>query len=367
MGAYIITAVVLVVYIVLTWFVGAWLHLHGAQLWILRALLWLIGLTGAGAFLWFYRKNQGAISSDAGGVLGPEVDQRVHEALDRLRAITRSRSSHFGDQTLVLMLGPAGACKTSVVTKSGIDADLLSGYVEQDGSVVPTRSANLFYTRHAVFVDAGGSLLDQAGGLKRLLVRLQPNNLARAMRSGQLPGRVAIVCVHCDFFQQGAQAASAMARKLNASLQEIAQVLGSDYAVYVLFTKADRITGFTEYVSPLTADEATQVLGATLRMRRGVSGVYAEEETKRLTAAFDELFCSLAEKRSEFLARELNPEKLGAIYEFPRELRKMRATLVQFLVDVCRPTQMPANPFLRGFYFCGVRPLIIEDVVTAAA
>jgi type VI secretion system protein ImpL len=367
MAVYIITAVVLVIYIVLTWFVGTWLHLHGVQLWVLRALLWLIGLTGAGAFIWFYRKNRGAVPADAGGVLGPEIDQRVHEALDRLRAMTRSRSSNFGDQTLVLLLGPTGATKTSVVTKSGIDADLLSGHVEQDGAVVSTRSANLFYTRHAVFVDAGGSLLDQPGGVRRLLARLQPNNFARAMRSGQLPGRVAMVCIHCDFFSQGAQATSAMARKLNASLQEIAQVLGSDYAVYVLFTKADRIPGFTEYVTPLTAEEATQVLGATLKMRRGGSGVYAEEETKRLTAAFDELFCSLAEKRTEFLAREMNPEKLGSIYEFPRELRKLRATFVQFLVDVCRPTQMPANPFLRGFYFCGVRPMIVEDVVTAAA
>src|SRR5690348_17210913 len=170
MAAYIITAVVLIVYVVLTWFVGAWMHLHGVQLWVLRALLWLIGFIGAGAFVWFYRKNSGgAISPDAGGALGPEIDQRVHEALERLRAIARSKGANFGDQTLVLMLGPSGASKTSVVTKSGIDADLLSGLVEQDGAVVPTRSANLFYTRHAVFVDAGGSLLDQAGGLKRLL------------------------------------------------------------------------------------------------------------------------------------------------------------------------------------------------------
>src|SRR6476661_3064943 len=105
MAAYIITAVVLVVYIVVTWLVGTWLHLHGAQLWLMRALLWLIGLTGAGAFLWYYRKNRGYVSADAGGALGPEIDQRVHEALERLRAMTRSRSSNFGDQTLVLMLG----------------------------------------------------------------------------------------------------------------------------------------------------------------------------------------------------------------------------------------------------------------------
>jgi type VI secretion system protein ImpL len=40
----------------------------------------------------------------------------------------------------------------------------------------------------------------------------------------------------------------------------------------------------------------------------------------------------------------------------------MRSLLVQFLVDVCRPSQLHTSPFLRGFYFTGVRPHIVRDV-----
>jgi type VI secretion system protein ImpL len=366
MVAYLIAAVIFLLYEVLVWFVGNWLHLQGSSLWALRSLLTLIGFVAVGTFLWFYRGSRTTVPADAGGAAGGEIDQRVREALGRLRAMTRDTRRNFGDQALMLLLGPAGSTKTSIVRNCGLDADLLSGQVEQDGAVVPTSSVNLFYTRQAVFVDVGAALLDAPGGVKRVLARLQPNSFSRAVSSAQSAPRSVIVCVDCESVQQGTQASGPAARKLNAVLQEIAQVLGTDFAVYVVFTKLDRVAGFTEYVRNLSKDEAGQVLGATLPLRRGGTGVYAEDETRRLTKHFDELFCSLAEKRPEVLARENDPSKFAPAYQFPRELRKLRAPLVQMLVDICRPTQMPNNPFLRGFYFCGVRPLVVEEVVSVA-
>src|SRR5947208_454597 len=119
-------------------------------------------------------------------------------------------------------------------------------------------------------------------------------------------------------------------------------------------------------VRGLNQEEASEVLGATLPVRSLATGVYAEEETRRLTKAFDELFYSLAEKRLDLLAREHESENLPAIYEFPRELRKVRNLLVQFLLAVARPSQLSVNPFLRGFYFSDVRPVVIEYVLAAA-
>ena len=366
MAAYVITAIVLAVYLVLVWFIGTWLHLHGASLWGLRALLWLLGVAGAGAFVWFYRKNRSTVAADVGGAAADEIDHRTREALACLRAMTSDRRRNFGDHALVLLLGMPGTTKTSILRNSALDPDLLSGHVEQDGGVLPTTSVNFFYTRLAVFVDVGGPLLEIEGAVRRVLARLEPNNLSRAVRSGQPAPRSVMVCVDCETLQQGTQSAASVARKLNHALREIAQVLGTDFAVYVLFTKLDRVPGFVEYVRNFSKDEASQVLGATVPLGRRGAGVYAEEETKRLNTYFDELFCSLAEKRTEVLARESDAAKLGAAYEFPRELRKVRASLVQMLVDICRPTQMPNNPYLRGFYFCGVRPLIVEDVVAPA-
>ena len=65
--------------------------------------------------------------------------------------------------------------------------------------------------------------------------------------------------------------------------------------------------------------------------------------------------------RPEFLSREQDPSQLPGIYEFPREFRKLRLPLVRFLVELCKPSQLNVGPFLRGFYFSGVRPVIVAE------
>jgi type VI secretion system protein ImpL len=72
---------------------------------------------------------------------------------------------------------------------------------------------------------------------------------------------------------------------------------------------------------------------------------------------------ALSLRRLEVLSRELGDDVRAGAYEFPRELRKVSELAVQFLVDVTRPSQLGINPFLRGFYFTGVRPVIKTDAV----
>ena len=97
-----------------------------------------------------------------------------------------------------------------------------------------------------------------------------------------------------------------------------------------------------------------------------MQGAYAEQQSLRLNNAFQTVYYSLADKRPVYLAREHTAANLSNIYEFPREFAKLRPLLVQFLTDLCRPSQLGTSPFLRGFYFSGVRPVSISDIVPAA-
>src|SRR5205807_3280594 len=61
---------------------------------------------------------------------------------------------------------------------------------------------------------------------------------------------------------------------------------------------------------------------------------------------------------SSDLDRENEPANVAGVYEFPRELGKLRKNLNQYLVELCKPSQLSANPYLRGFYFTGIRARI---------
>jgi type VI secretion system protein ImpL len=369
---YLATGAILLAYLVLVWFLGGWLHLHGSDIWILRGGLAFVGLIAAGSFLWFYRKSkadEAGPETESGLVAGTDdIDLVVREAVRRLKRSTLGRGASLGNLPLVFVLGESGATKTTTVIHSALDPELLAGHVYQDTTVLPTRLLNIWYTRQAIFVDPAGDLLTQPPRWKRLVKLVQPGRVSTAMGKGLQAPRAAIVCYDSEsFLKPGASETTlSAARKLAVRLQEISQLLGISFPVYVLFTKLDRVSFFPEFVRGLNKEEASEVLGATLPVRSLATGVYAEEETRRLGKAFDELFYSLAERRLDLLVRENDGSQLPAIYEFPRELRKLRTLLVQFLVDLTRPSQLSVNPFLRGFYFSGVRPVFVEDVAVAA-
>jgi type VI secretion system protein ImpL len=370
-GVYLTTAAVLLPYLILSWFLGSWLKLSGSDLWILRIGLSVLGLFAAGVFVWFRRRYKAA--PDGAAALSAEsledIDQPVREASVRLRNSSLGKRATLGKLPVIFVLGESSSTKTSTIINSGLDPELLAGRAYQDNNVLATRTANVWYTRQAVFVDCAGDIVNQPGRWARLVRLVQPGRISNTVGKGQLAPRAVLICYSAEnFFAQGAgESTLAAAKKFNARLQEVSRILSISFPVYVLFTKLDRISFFAEYAQNLTKEEAAEVLGTTLPVRPAQSaGIYAEEEARRLTKAFDEIFYSLAEKRLDLLGREHQSDKQPSIYEFPRELRKVRTFVSEFLVNLARPSQLQVNPFLRGFYFSGVRAVLVEDVAGAA-
>jgi type VI secretion system protein ImpL len=365
------TAAILLLYLVLAWFLGSWLHLKGPDTWVLRGGLALLGIIGVGVFLWFHRKFHLIPEADGGGSATPDVadvDLLVHEAVRKLRSSRIGQNASLGKLPLIFVAGEVGSTKTSTILASSLDPELLAGQVYQDNNVLPTRTANVFYARQVLFVDTAGDLLNETSKWSRLVRLSQPGRVSSAVQKGVQAPRAAIVCVECSKFLEprASESMQAAARVIGSRLQQISQLLGITYPVYVLFTKADRLAGFAEFFRNFSKGEAMQVLGATVPVRPASVGVYAEEESRRMEKAFDELFYSLADRRMDVLGREYEADKRPAIYEFPREFGKIRKLLVGFLVDLARPSQLQVSPFLRGFYFSGVRPVVEHDVTSAA-
>jgi type VI secretion system protein ImpL len=302
--------------------------------------------------------DQGAAPEAAGG---GDADPLIREASARLAQ--SKAGAGVANLPMIFVIGDKGTAKTSTILNSGLDPELLAGQVYQENQVAPTRSANIFFARGTVFVEAGGALMANPQSWTALVKKLQPSRLKSMGASGQAP-RGVLLCFDLETFTRAgaAEAITNATRYLQARLGEISEILGISFPVYVLFTRADRIPFFAEFVRNLNPEEAGQVVGATVPIRAAAAGgVYSEQETQRLAWAFNQLFHSFCDHRLLLLPREGDATKLPQAYEFPREFRKLRNALVQFLVDVCRPSQLRAGPFLRGFYFSGVRPVAAAE------
>lgn len=361
MNVYFITLLILIFYLVLAWIVGPLIHLTGATLWLLRGSLMLLGVVAAGLFLWFHHRLK------RGSTLAPAQFAGVAEQLKLLlrqaeQKLTMGKQGSLGSLPIVFVLGDLNSAKTSSMIHSGLDPELIAGHVYRDSDVVPTATINIWFARKTVFIEAGGQLAANPQLWAQVLRQTRPKSISAAVGKGQQAPRAALVCVDTERLSSSQAAIQNLANRL----KEMARSLGAPFPVYVLFTKLDRLPHFADFVSNLAPEESAQILGATLP-RASTQGVFAEEENKRLTRAFDQIIYSLAEKRLDFLSRETLPEKAAGIYEFPRELRKNRNQVVQLLVDLTRPTQLSANPFLRGFYFSGVRAVLVNEAVSVPA
>jgi type VI secretion system protein ImpL len=360
---WLIVTVGLAIYAALAWFVGTFLGLEGADLWRLRSGLWFIGTLAAAAVLWFLRAPP-APKPSAGG---EEIDTLMAAARAHLASARVTRKARFDNLPVIVLLGPSGSTKTSLVLQSGLDAELLAGEGIRESSVAPTRTVNLWYGGGIVLLEAGGALSSDPGRWSRLLRHLQPRRLQAALSGGTQAPRLAVVCYGCDELTAPEVTATA-ARLLRERLIEITQQLGIRLPVYVIFTKADQLPFFAEYVRNLSREQSRDVFGATLPLETVVSpGSYVDRETDRLNDAFQRLFQSLAARRLEVLAREHETDLAGRAYEFPRELRKVAAPAVSFMVELCRPSQLQVSPFLRGFYFTGVRAVAHDEAAPVSA
>lgn len=334
-----------------------------------RFAVMALGLLAAGSVYRFLSVRwKGRIRGEKAAAREDHIAATFRDARKRLGA-SEAEETSLARLPTVLVLGPRGAAKTTVVVESGLDPELLAGETHRGEAVVPTEGANVWYAGGLVFVEAGGALVDQPERWEALLSHTQPARFKAALGLGSQAPRVALVCVGCDEFTQpgASEQAVSLARRLRERLTEAAQALGVRLPVYVLFTRADRLPYYDDFVRHLDRGEAAGALGATLPIEAPSDAPWAEAEGARIDRRIDTLLQTLALKRPDLLARERDAAAQAGVYEFPREVDRIREPMRRFLVELCRPSQLGASPFLRSFHFTGVRALVVDDPTGAAA
>ena len=330
---------------------------------IFIGILWLICLIWLVTVFFVRRYHNKQLENDI--VKGPEdegkdenevVTAELAELRDKMRgAISKLKKSKGGRRSLYelpwyVMIGPPGAGKTTAIVNSGLQFPLSDDIGKSAiGGVGGTRNCDWWFTDNAVLIDTAGRYTTQESDADAdNAAWLGFLNLLKRHRIRQPINGAMIAISLSDLSLQDEVTQKGHARAVRRRLAELREKLGVRFPVYVLFTKADMIAGFTEFYDNLGKDEREQVWGFTLPLDR------ARGDASPVTAFDGEFAALLAQLNAQLLDRmqsETDHQRRSLIAGFPAQVASVRGVAKSFLAEVFQDSRYEDRHMLRGVYF----------------
>jgi type VI secretion system protein ImpL len=272
---------------------------------------------------------------------------RLTTALDLLKKSLRSRG-YLYEHPWYAIIGPPGAGKTTALLNAGLRFPL----AEQMGQgavagVGGTRLCDWWFTEDAVLIDTAGryTTQDSNAAVDRTGWETFLDLLKRARPRQPLNGLL-VAFPLSDLAQAPAAERKANAAAIRARVDELQTRFGIKMPIYVLFTKADLIAGFTEFFDDLDREKRAQVWGTTFELAP-TSDAPVAAFTGELRALVERLNARLFDR----LLAERNPDRRASIAMFPGQFANLEPALTDF-VQTAFGNQRDGSPILlRGIYF----------------
>lgn len=298
------------------------------------------------------RRAQKALEAAIAGGSEAETDsqvleERMAQAIDILKT-SYGRRNFLYELPWYLIIGPPGAGKTTALVNSGLSFPLAgSGTAQPVAGVGGTRYCDWWFTEDAVLIDTAGRYTTQDSDARRdkssWLAFL--GSLKRHRPTQPLNGIILAISLH-DLMTLDGQELGAHVTEIRNRLQEIHDVLKIEFPVYVVFTKADLISGFMEYFAAFDEARRRQVWGTTFQ-----TGDRTRNMVDEAPAGFDSLVARLSEDLPDRLNEEPDPRARIAIFGFPIQFASLKDQVTKFLKGVFDPARRQVDASLRGFYF----------------
>ncbi|MFT4150247.1 MAG: type VI secretion system membrane subunit TssM [Paracoccaceae bacterium] len=348
----------LVAWSVLMWFAGPLIGFGEARpfdpVWVRLLLIGVVVLTVGLWYLvkWLLRRRaqaamEKALVADTGPIGdGGELANRMARALATLKRTGNSKT-YLYDLPWYVIIGPPGSGKTTALVNSDIKFPLAG---DQQGGLKGfggTRYCDWWFAEEAILIDTAGRYTTQDSDKTADSASWQSFlGLLKRNRPKQPINGVILAFSIADLMRQEPEVVQAHAETVRARLAEIHETLKVDFPVYVMFTKADLISGFREYFASFSASRRKKVWGATFQTTSR-----KDQTFDRVAGEYDLLVARLSDEVIDRLSEEPDGVNRIAIFGLPGQMALLKDTITDFLRQVFEPTRYKTNAILRGFYF----------------
>lgn len=363
-GAFVVLALLL-----LLWFIGPLIGIGEARplesttARVVATLLVLALWLGGEALRWWLGRRRekalvDAIASDSEAssqsrAEAAELATRFREAMATLAKRKLGGGRMLYQLPWYMFIGAPGSGKTTSLVNSGLRFPLAKPGDEQKlelRGVGGTRNCDWMFTDDAVLIDTAGRYVTQDSNAQvdqsawKTFLKLLKKHRPRQ----PINGIIATLSVDHLVAGDGAELRH-VAQQMRLRIEELQQELGLQFPVYLMVTKCDLISGFTEFFAALEAPQREQVWGMTFDFDP------ARRTSPPLKQSFEVEFPLLVERLNQWMLKRLSEERdvdrRAAMYPFPQQFAALGPQLAEFLDIAFGSSRLTQPALVRGLYF----------------
>ncbi|MDB6141985.1 MAG: OmpA/MotB protein [Pseudomonas sp.] len=275
--------------------------------------------------------------------------ERLLQSIERLRSNApngKKAKDALYELPWYLVIGQPASGKSSMLFQSGLSFP----YAEREGARVSglggTRNCDWFFSSEAVLLDTAGRYMkseDEAGKWRGFLSLLRKHRQRRPLN-----GLIVTVSIQ-DVLQAAPHDRERLAKQLRERIQEAHDLLELRLPIYLVFTKCDRIPGFTRFYRQLDDQTRDEVIGKTFSHQ----GFEHSDWGPRFGTAMDELAGHWQQVANQQMVQQdiQITRQDSAVYRFPLELAALKPVLQEFVDFLFLANPYQSSALLRGFYF----------------
>lgn len=249
-----------------------------------------------------------------------------------------------------IIIGPPGSGKTTALINSTLDFPL----AEQFGKgalqgVGGTRNCDWWFTNDAVLIDTAGRYTTQdshkvvdSSAWEGFLKLLKRNRRRRPING-------AIIAISLlDLLSQTDEERIMHAKTIRTRIDELMDKLEIRFPIYLMFTKTDLVSGFSEFFEDLGKEDREQVWGISLPNAPGAS---QSPDFEYLEGEYENLFQRIYDRVLWRVHQERDVTRRGAIQGFPQQMENLKLIIDSFIKQTFVKNRYQFQPYLRGMYF----------------